>query len=98
MFVGDLRSKTSSIAQMDLIKKKHTENDKKQARTLYGLKECPNPMFSLNVNLFRYVLVMLNNLTPPVDAHTFKAVFLIHVDLHQLNLFTLYFWGLASIC
>ena len=99
MFVGDLRSKTSSIAQMDLIKKKHTENDKKQARTLYGLKECPNPMFSLNVDLFRYVLVMLNNLTPPVDTHTFKAVFfLIHVDLHQLNLFTQYFWGLASTC
>lgn len=38
---------------MNLIKEKTTHKQKNEARTFYKLKEHFNPMFSLNVDLFR---------------------------------------------
>ena len=35
------------------IRQKVTEKEKKETRTLYGLKEHYNPMFNLKVDLFR---------------------------------------------
>ena len=45
----------SSLRQIEEIKRATSEREKKELRTSYGMKEEPNPMLSLNVDIFQYV-------------------------------------------
>ena len=51
--VDTSRTLTSSLEQIEDIKKEPTEQGKKILRTRYGIKEIPNPMLSLTVDIFQ---------------------------------------------
>ena len=52
--VGQPRTKEQAIQQMGEITSQPNEAAKNATRKEYGLKEKPNPLFRLSVNLFRY--------------------------------------------
>ena len=52
--VGQLRTKEQALQQMTEIASQQTEAARSAKRKEYGLKENPNPLFKLSVNLFRY--------------------------------------------
>ena len=52
--VGLLRTKQQALQQMAEIASQPTEAARTAKRKEYGLKENPNPLFKLSVNLFRY--------------------------------------------
>ena len=54
--VGQPRSKEQAIQQMAEITSQPNEAAKNATRREYGLKERPNPLFRLSVDLFRYDL------------------------------------------
>ena len=54
------------------IRQKVTEKEKKETRTLYGLKEHYNPMFNLKVDLFRQATCNYNYL---VNNYVLKSEF-----------------------
>lgn len=51
--IDELRSLSLFNKQIDDIKKNGTEQGKKELRTRYGIKEIPNPMLSLTVDVYR---------------------------------------------
>ena len=57
------RTKQQAISQMAIIQMGSTEQRKKELRTEYGLKEHYNPLFTLDIDPFRYTQVSLPQLT-----------------------------------
>lgn len=51
--VGALRTLASSQQHIDDIKMQATEQEKKTLRTRYGIKETPNPILSLDVDVYQ---------------------------------------------
>ena len=47
------RTKQQVLHHISIIDQAHTEKKKKELRTTYGVKEGYNPLFTLNVDLFR---------------------------------------------
>lgn len=47
------RTLSTSLAQIEEIRCQVLEKDKNELRTRYGVKEGPNPMLTLRVDLFR---------------------------------------------
>lgn len=54
--VSTLRDKDTSMDQIEMIKSARSEAEKSRLRAQFGLKEVYNPLFSLSVDLYRYVL------------------------------------------
>ena len=52
--VSEMRTKVLSTAQISNINDETTETQKARRRKEYGLKECPNSLFLLSVDLYRY--------------------------------------------
>jgi len=53
--VADNHTKALAVAQMDDIRKQPSEERKKRWRKKFGMKEGSNSLFSLSVDLFRFV-------------------------------------------
>lgn len=51
--ISTLRNKETSLDQMEDIKSALSERSKAQLRAQYGVKEIDNPLFSLEVDLYR---------------------------------------------
>ena len=56
--VAEDRTKALAVAQMDDIRKQPSEERKKRWRKKCGMKEGSNSLFSLSVDLFRFVSVV----------------------------------------
>lgn len=54
--VGDARSREKTIQQMTLISSQTTARDKASLKTQFGVKEVPNPLLKLSVDLHRLLL------------------------------------------
>lgn len=51
--IGASRTLCSSLAQIDEIKSSVLEKDRSELRTAYGLKEEPNPLLTLDIDVFQ---------------------------------------------
>ena len=47
------RSKQQALAHIDTIKSSKSANEKSENRTLYGLREDYNPLFTLSIDLYK---------------------------------------------
>ena len=54
--VGDMRSKQSTLHQIALISSQKTTREKANLRTQFGVKDQPNPLLNLSLNLHRFVI------------------------------------------
>ena len=53
--VSQPRTKAISTAQINDIRLQTTQAEKTRRKKEYGLRDCPNPLFKLSVDLFRFV-------------------------------------------
>ena len=57
------RTKELALLQIEEISRQPTENQKAAKRTEFGMKENKNPIFTLSVDPFKYVLIYIHNCT-----------------------------------
>ena len=68
---------TQALCHMDIIPQQRSEAERKARRTLYGLKD---PLFTLNIYLFQWVIPMTLNQYVAMATNT---------GVHQLSVYTL---------
>ena len=61
--VGDMRTKEGTLRQMALISSQVTAREKASLKTQYGIKDQPNPLLKLSLDLHRLVLMTPHNNT-----------------------------------